>query len=228
LETPAGAPPPPDTPGGALWLFLVGAQAVRDIRAHRLDSAEHTYLEIHRVLLRQPESPQQRSHLAAIYHQLGRVAQQRGHLDQAEDWYRQSLTIKEQLGDRPGMAGTYHQLGVVARRRGHLDEAEDWCRQSLTINEELGNRPDMASSYGQLGLLAEERGRPSEALTWMVRCVALFDEFPHPATVPVPEHLARLTTQLGIDTLEQRWQQVTGSPLPHAVRDYIQRKEPSQ
>jgi hypothetical protein len=109
-----------------------------------------------------------------------------------------------------------------------LDQAEDWYHRSLTIKEELGNRPGMASSYGQLGLLAEQRGRPREALTWTVRCVALFDEFPHPSTGPGPQILARLTTRLGIDTLEQCWQQVTGSPLPHAVRDYIQRKEPGR
>jgi hypothetical protein len=38
---------------------------------------------------------------------------------------------------------------------------------------------------------------------------------------------------MGINALEQCWQQVTGSPLPHAVRDYIQRgyiqgKEPGR
>ncbi|MGA5450319.1 tetratricopeptide repeat protein, partial [Streptomyces umbrinus] len=84
----------------------------------------------------------------------------------AEDWYRQSLTIKEDLGDRPGMASTYHQLGRVAQERGGLDEAEDWYRQSLTIKEDLGDRPGMASTYHQLGRVAEERGRLDEAEDW--------------------------------------------------------------
>jgi hypothetical protein len=92
LETPAGEPPPPDTPDGALWLFLTGTQAGRDIGAHRLDSAEHTYREIHQALLRHPESPQQRRRLAGVYHLLGMIAEGRGRLDQAEDWYRRSLT----------------------------------------------------------------------------------------------------------------------------------------
>ena len=109
--------------------------------------------------------------------------------------------------------------------RGRLDDADDWYRKSLTIKEDLGNRPGMANSYYQLGLLAEARGRPSEALAWTVRCVALFDEFPHPATGPGPQHLARLTAGLGVDTLERCWQQVTGHPLPQPVRDYIQAKE---
>ena len=72
------------------------------------------------------------------------TAQDRGRLDEAEDWYRKSLAINEELGDRPGMASTYHQLGITAQDRGRLDEAEDWYRKSLTINEELGDRPGMA------------------------------------------------------------------------------------
>ena len=55
----------------------------------------------------------------------------------------------------------------------------------------------------------------------MVRCVTLFAEFPHPLAGPGPEHLARLTAQLGIDAVEASWREVTGSPLPQAVRDYI-------
>ena len=94
------------------------------------------------------------------YHQLGITAQDRGRLDEADDWYRKALTINEELGDRPGMASTYHQLGMTAQDRGRLDEADDWYRKSLTINEELGDRPGMALTYAQLGLLAEERGQP--------------------------------------------------------------------
>jgi hypothetical protein len=55
----------------------------------------------------------------------------------------------------------------------------------------------------------------------MVRCVALFDQFPHPATGPGPFHLARLTRQLGMPALEEAWQRVTGQPVPQPVRDYI-------
>ncbi len=79
--------------------------------------------------------------MASSYHQLGTVAQDRGRLDEAADWYAQSLTIKEELGDRPGMASSYHQLGTVAQRRGRLDEAADWYARSLAIEEELGDRP---------------------------------------------------------------------------------------
>jgi hypothetical protein len=103
-----------------------------------------------------------------------------------------------------------------------LGQAEDWYRQSLTIRQELGNRPGMATSFGQLGLLSEQRGRQADALAWTVRCVALFEEFPHPATGPGPGHLARLTAALGIEALERCWREVTGIPLPQLIRDYVE------
>jgi hypothetical protein len=76
-------------------------------------------------------------------------------------------------------------------------------------------------TYGQLGLLAEDRQQPRQAMNWIVRCVTLFDQFPHPATGPGPRHLARLTRQLGMPALEETWQQITSQPVPQAVRDYV-------
>ena len=119
------------------------------------------------------------------------------------------------------MASTYHQLGMTAQDRGRLDEAEDWYRKSLTIKEELGDRPGMALTYAQLGLLAEDRAQAPLALEWNIRCVTLFDQFPSPLTGTGPAALARLTRQLGMPALEAAWQQITGQPVPQAVRDYI-------
>jgi tetratricopeptide (TPR) repeat protein len=159
--------------------------------------------------------------LAIIYHQLGTVAQRRRQLEEAEDWYRKSLAVKEELSDRPGVAITYHQLGMTAQDRGRLEEAEDWYRKSLAVKEDLGDRPHLAMTYGQLGLLEEDRQRPGQALDWTVKCVSLFDQFPHPLTGPGPGHLARLTGQLGMQALEEAWRRVTGQALPQVVRDYV-------
>ena len=261
VESPDGIPPALDSAPGALWLFVVGAEAGREINAQQLDAAEHTYRQIADALATQPDTPTRDSHLATAYHQLGRVAEERGELDTAEQWYQRSLTIEEQLGNQPGMASSYHQLGMVAQDRGELDTAEQWYQRSLTIEEQLGNQPGMATSYHQLGmvaqlqgeldtaeqwyqrsltikeqlgnrpgmargyhqlgLLAEQRGTPAVALEWTIRCVMLFDSFPHPATGPAPRHLARLTQQLGWDALRRSWRQVTGQDPPPAVVDTL-------
>ena len=55
--------------------------------------------------------------MTSTYHQLGYTAQARGRLEEAKDWYRKSLAMKEDLGDRPGMALTYGQLGNFAQDR---------------------------------------------------------------------------------------------------------------
>ena len=161
--------------------------------------------------------------MATTYHQLGTTAQDCGQLEEAGDWYRKSLAISEDLGNRSHMAATYHQLGMTAQDRGQLEEAGDWYHKSLAIKEDLGNRRGMALTYAQLGLLAEERGQPEPALKQNIRCVSLFGQFPSPLTGTGPSALIRLTRQLGMPALQQAWQQITGQPLPTAVRDFMTR-----
>ena len=261
LDATAGPGQAPTEPTRSLWLYAIIGQASRQTDAGRPDQADLAYRRALAYLHEQPATGWIRGSISTVSHQLGTTARARGRLDEAEDWYRQSLAIDEELGDRFGMAISYHQLGVTAQDRGQLDEAEEWYRRSLDITEELGDRPDMAITYhqlgvtaqdrgrldeaeewyrhsldikeelgdrpgmamtnGQLGLLAEVRQQPRQALEWMVRCVALFDQFPHPSTGPGPRHLARLTRQLGMPALEETWRQVTGQPVPGQVRNSL-------
>ncbi len=167
---------PADDGAASLWLYATTQQAFRHINAGLPERASQTYQEALAYLQSQPETDWTRANIAIIYHQLGVTAQDRGRLDEAEDWYRKSLAIEEELGDRPGLARTYHQLGMTAQDRGRLDEAEDWYRKSLAINEELGDRPGLATSYHQLGRTAQDRGRLDEAEDWYRKSLAIKDE----------------------------------------------------
>ena len=60
------------------------------------------------------------------------TAQDRGRIEEADDWYRKSLAINEELGNRLGMGRTYHQLGWTAQDLGRLEEAGDWYPWPLT------------------------------------------------------------------------------------------------
>ncbi|OLT26834.1 hypothetical protein BJF83_20225 [Nocardiopsis sp. CNR-923] len=166
VEAGDGAPPGLGTPAGALWLFTIGAESDRHLGAHRLDAAQDTYASLLAALRAQPASDQQRKHLAVVYHQLGRIAEERGHLEEAESWYRKSLAIKERLNNQPGMARSYHQLGITAYLRGNLDDADTWYHKSLAINAQLNNQPGMALTYHALGMTAQERGNLDDADTW--------------------------------------------------------------
>jgi tetratricopeptide (TPR) repeat protein len=203
-----------DRPGIAATYHEFGIIALARERLDEADDWDRRVLTIQEDLGDRPG-------MTRTYMQLGNVARARERLDEADSWYRKALTLEEKLGDRPGVAMSYRQLGRTAQDRGRLDEADDWHRKALTISEELGDRPKMAMTYAQLGLLAEARQQPSQALDWTIRCVTLFGQFPHPATEPGPRYLAQLTRQLGMPTLEQAWRQVTGHPIPQAVRDYL-------
>ncbi|MFG2343702.1 tetratricopeptide repeat protein, partial [Streptomyces phaeochromogenes] len=111
--------------------------------------------------------------IATSYHQLGTIAQERGDYRQAEEHYRASLTILEELGNRSGIATSYHQLGTIAQERGDYRQAEEHYRASLTIKEELGNRSGIAASYGQLGVLRTTQQRPSEGVPYTLRALEL-------------------------------------------------------
>lgn len=156
-------------------------------------------------------------------HNLGTLSQARGDLAEAEEAYLKSLAPMQAMGDRSGIAQAYHQLGIVFQERGDFDGAESWYRKSLEIRESLKDRPGMALSYAQLGHLAGVRGDAASALDWTVHCVALFPEFPHPATGPAPRNLAAYTGITGLEALEEAWQRCTGKLLPEAVRSWVEK-----
>jgi tetratricopeptide (TPR) repeat protein len=113
---------------------------------------------------------------AAFIHHLGIIAQARGDYTTAEDLYRQSLTLKENLGARAGVASSHHNLGSVAEARGDYATAEDLYHRALTLNEKLGDRAGVASSYHQLGSIAAARGDYTTAENLYQKSLALAEE----------------------------------------------------
>ncbi|MCW8382093.1 tetratricopeptide repeat protein [Streptomyces justiciae] len=139
-----------------------------------------------------------RSPSASVYiHHLGLIAQLRGDYQQAEERYRASLTINEELGDRAGIATSYHQLGIIAELRGDYQQAEEHCRASLTIKEELGNRAGIATSYGQLGLIAQHQGDYQQAEERYRASLTINEELGNRAGIAITLH------QLGIIAQQQ-------------------------
>jgi tetratricopeptide (TPR) repeat protein len=176
IDATAGPGQGPTESTGSLWRYVLGQQATRQNNAGHPGQAARTHQRILAWLQDQPATEWTRQNIAGTYHHLGMTAQERGRLDEADDWYRKALTIKEELGDRPSMAPTYHHLGMTAQDRGRLDEADDWYRKALTIKEELSNRPSMALTYHHLGMTAQDRGRLNEADDWYRKALTIKEE----------------------------------------------------
>jgi len=133
---------------------------------------------------------------SAYIHQLGIIAQLRGDYQQAEERYRASLTISEELGDRAGIATAYHQLGMIAELRGDYQQAEERYRASLTIKEELGNRAGIANSYGQLGIIAQLRGDYQQAEERYRASLTISEELGDRASIATAYHQLGMIAEL--------------------------------
>ncbi|MFJ7963578.1 tetratricopeptide repeat protein [Streptomyces sp. NPDC096324] len=133
---------------------------------------------------------------AAHTHQLGMIAEVRGDYQQAEERYRASLTILEELGDRAGIAASYHQLGRIAQLRGDYAQAKERYRAALTIREELGDRAGIASSYHQLGMIAQERGDYAQAEERYRAALTIKEELGDRASIASSYHQLGIIAQL--------------------------------
>jgi tetratricopeptide (TPR) repeat protein len=95
--------------------------------------------------------------MASSNHQLGRVAQERGSYEEALEWYRKSLAIFDELGNRAGMASSRSQIGVLLTATGRAEEAVPWNLRSLTIRLEIGV-PEVRIDLHWLGRQREAQG----------------------------------------------------------------------
>lgn len=187
----------------------------------RLDEAEQLYRGALAISLRAGDKPG----MATAYEILGHLALGRTHLSAAEDLYRKALPLYEDLDNKAALSLIYDSLGVLCYGRRQLDEAGDWYRKALAIAEEQGNLSGAAVVLQSLSALARTQGQERQALEWAIKCVALFEEFPHPHTEREAQQLRKQIRRLGTRTLEEAWWTTTGTPLPQAVRDYVESGE---
>jgi len=61
---------------------------------------------------------------ASVWYELGTLALKQEAWDEAEQYYRRSLILREQLPDLLGSAATCNTLALLATHRGRLAEAE--------------------------------------------------------------------------------------------------------
>lgn len=117
--------------------------------------------------------------LTVGYHGQGRVLRRLGQHADAEQAFRQALTLRQELATdfpsipiyRLGIIGCYGELVALFRQTGQDQEAEEAGRQVVAILEKLviefPDHPDFARYLrhylGQLGLLLGQRGNCAEA-----------------------------------------------------------------
>ncbi len=96
-------------------------------------------------------------------HNLGMVLQSQGNYREAEKYYRESLELAKDLGDKQGIASSLHNLGIIQQLQGNYREAEKYYRESLELAKDLGDKQGIASSLHNLGIIQQLQGNYREA-----------------------------------------------------------------
>ncbi len=112
---------------------------------------------------------------ALLYHK-GVVYRLQGDLDQALEYYEQSLALYEESGNRQGIAAALNGLGSVFKQKGDLDRALDFYKRSLVLQEEIGDKLNIAKALNNIGLTYENQGELDRTMEYFQRSLTLLEE----------------------------------------------------
>jgi tetratricopeptide (TPR) repeat protein len=107
---------------------------------------------------------------------LGCICRDAGRWDEAENYFKLSLTDAEQSGRLSEMASASSKIGSIARNRRNWVEAELLYKKALKLQTELGDRAGMTSSWGCLGDIARQRGYWDRAAAFFQKSLKLRTE----------------------------------------------------
>lgn len=94
---------------------------------------------------------------------LGLVVLIQGNYVQADQYYRERLSLHERHGPVWGVASALTQMAALARMQGDLARAAELATRNLEISRPLGIKREVALGLGTLGWIALHRGELSRA-----------------------------------------------------------------
>jgi len=93
---------------------------------------------------------------ALVLRRLGHVHRHMEIYDEAEEYFKKSLEISEQLGE--GVSECHRGLGYIRWREGNLDESQKHYEKAIQKAKEEGNNKELALNYIDIGSVFAYRG----------------------------------------------------------------------
>ena len=165
------------------WFFtrvseesLLDQPGLQPLRRELLEQALKYYEQF---VKERADDPTARDELAANAYRLGRISEQLGSIDDAENWYRRAIAIQEELlAERPGdpsltaaLGDTLNAMGEIFLTRRDLGQARTFYERAvrvrkqlaLTVPEDSERERKLANSLMNLGVVARESQLEEEA-----------------------------------------------------------------
>ena len=161
--------------GIQLWLYLMGTEASECIETKEFARADVLNQQLLEYLANKEDGDTD-PRTAAVFHQMGEVAQNRWQLEEAHDLYTQSLAIIEGGEDQEPIADDYYGLGMVCQYRRRYTEAKEWFSKALDIHQRVDDAEEMVKDYRSLGLCSQYKFEYDEAASWYQRAREVLEE----------------------------------------------------
>ena len=120
-----------------------------------------------------------REWISALLSNLGEAASEQGKYTQAEEYFREGLTLARQMEHREWISALLINLGLSTRKQGHYVQAEAYLKESLTLARQLG-RPEITSNalyeYGSLCLIQQHMQVAEATFREMISTVSEGDQ----------------------------------------------------
>ena len=161
--------------GIQLWLYLLGTEASECIETKEFERADGLNKQLLEYLTATDDGDTD-PRTAAVFHQMGQVAQNRWQLEEAEQLYTQSLAIIEGGEDEEVVADDYYGLGIICQYRRRYTEAKEWFSKALDIHQRVNDAEEMVKDYRSLGLCSQYKFENDEAASWYQRAREILEE----------------------------------------------------
>jgi tetratricopeptide (TPR) repeat protein/predicted amidohydrolase len=137
------------------------------------------------------EKIQNKSGIGAALNNLGLIYISKGDIEQAIEYYSDSLIVAEEVDDKHQVATLQNNLGNAYSHAGDLNRALEYFQLCLETRKELGKKHGLAISLNNIGAVYQMKGSLQEALLYYQQSLGLAEE------VGIPNLVALSTNNIG-------------------------------
>ncbi len=99
-----------------------------------------------------------------------------GDIDEAMNYFNQSVKLYGEITDKKGLANTLNNIGAIHDNQGDIAKALDYFSQSLNLLEEIGDKKGVAASLNNIGFIYSNQGNNKEALEYYNKSLKIREE----------------------------------------------------
>ncbi|HHE38235.1 MAG TPA: tetratricopeptide repeat protein [Candidatus Cloacimonetes bacterium] len=99
-----------------------------------------------------------------------------GEYDAALDLFLQSLTLRENIGDKKDIVSSYNNIGIIYDDLSDYEKALEYYQKALKLYEELEDKKGIADALHNIGVSYRSLSRFNKSLECYLRALKIYEE----------------------------------------------------